>query len=230
MDPISLALAAVTGITSLFSGQKKTENSSSNESSSSKSTARTLNPGTESDLVAGIHSLFGGGIAQGQKALGSQLDKITGQPIAFNKDAFVKGITDAGTAKLDSSLEASLNDLFTGIGAGAGGNSMAAILANKLTRANEVDKAGIKASAEGSGAQIASGIRNDETSGIESLTAGFGKMLESMLTGVKGATVTEDTSGTKKANSTGDAKASGFDGNNLATIFSNFIPKGPIAY
>lgn len=228
MDPLSLALMAVTGIGSLFGGNKKseTQNTNTNESGTQDSAARTLSSGVEDSLTKFLQNLSGGALKKSTDSLTGEVDKITGNPIEFDPVAYVKGITEKADADLDEGLSKNLNALFSGIGSNSGGNSMAALLENKMRRQNATESAGIKQTATAQSVGIQDQLRSSEAGELVGINNQLGKLFETLIGGVKGAVVTEFTSSKKNSSGTGKSESSsiGFDGSNLANMFKGTFP------
>lgn len=212
MGPLALALSAVSGIASMFSNKSKSETTNTSESGTSKSSARTLSAGTEGELTGVLSGLLSGGISNSTNALNAQTDDVRNNPIQFDRESFVKGITGKADADLLEGFQTSLNDLFSGLGANAGSNSAALLLKDKLNTKRAVESAGVRANAESTGVQIQDALKKSQTGQLTDIAAQFKGLLDPLITGVKGASVTETTDSSKKGTGTGTAKESGFDG------------------
>lgn len=193
-------------------GSSKKETATQAETGTESTTGRTLNKPTEDALTTAVMGLLSGGLSQGTSALSSALQSGQDNPIQFNREEYVKGITDQATQKLDTDLESNLNSLFSGLGSGSGGNTMAALLERKARSQNAVDVAGVKQQAEGTGIQIEQSLQSDKVSQAATATDSFTKILTELLGGLKGASVSQDTTTNKNTDSKGTSSTIGFSG------------------
>lgn len=211
MDPFTILGLVGPLIGGLFGSQKQESSTTSQEENRDTKT-RSLSEPAEAGLTNTLLSLLGGGLGDASAALKSSIAKDTSNPINFDRDAFVKGITDRARSETSDALESDLNDLFTKIGSGAGANSMAAILANKTRSAAAAKVAGIEQDATAQGVQIEEGLKTGVSTRANSNVQTFTNLLTSLIAGVKGASTTETSRATGKSTTNGSSSGSGFDG------------------
>lgn len=199
---------------------KKTKSSSTSDTTGTKvSTGRTLNKAAEDQLLAMLGPLLGG--ASGAMSnLSSTSSRGLANPIEFDREAFVQGITGRARTRINEDLESNLNSLFSGLGANAGGNSMAFLLADRTRRAAASEEAGIEQEATATGVGLEKDIKMAETAIASEAASGFASLLGTILSTLKGAEVTENSVLTEKGKTTGKESGVGWSGDMFGKLMS----------
>ena len=130
-----------------------------------------------------------GSSAQSQSAVRDQIGKVQKADlgkaeIPFDMNAYIDGIVRQGTSRVTNQLESDVNQTESAIGGSSSGNSMSALLAQKLRGNAASDIAGITANATSTGAQIKSGLqqqRAEELASASTQLAGLGTSVDSSL-------------------------------------------------
>lgn len=209
MDFLSFIPIVGSLVSGLFGGNK-TESSSQKQESTTSSSGRTLNEPTENALTSVILSLLGGGAQTAQNNLQATIQEDSSNPIDFDRKAFVKGVTDQAKSTTSDALESDLNGLFSSIGSGPSGNSMATLLANRERNKSAANLAGIEANAEATGAQIEQGIRTSKVSNAAVGANSVTDFMQAILQGLKGASIEESSQTKGTATATGNSSEFGF--------------------
>lgn len=102
--------------------------------------------------------------------------------VAFDRNSFVEGGVASAAAAQQAQLEQSLNGLFDSTGGTASGNSMAALLANRLTGDAAANIAGVRSNLEGQATEIERNNIATALAGAQQ-TQGFAAQLLSALKG-----------------------------------------------
>jgi len=191
MGIISGILGALGGIF----GDKSKQNESFVRDSTTKTnaSAQDLSP----ELLKSLESLFqsqvqGPGFGQAQDAISARLAQLSTQANApqFDVAGFAKGITDQATAAAGLDLESNINSVLSGSGASEGGNSMNALLANKLKNQTAANIAGISQQATATGEQIRQGQQGQITAGIQGLSSTLSNAILDLIKSTRGASNT----------------------------------------
>lgn len=100
-------------------------------------------------ILAALESATLGGLSKAGVVAGPRADSL-----AFDPTSFVEGGMRAATAGVQADLESGINSLFDSVGGTSGGNSMAALLANRMRGDASASLAGTRAKLEGEGQGI----------------------------------------------------------------------------
>lgn len=225
-------LVGITKLVSNFSGGGAGSSTTKNESGSQ--TANQQVTGNQSQSTAGSQSAnrreFSDGFLQllelttkdalgsgaaGQSALRDQLTEIQNNPIDFDADAFVKGITDQARSSVNSKLESDVNSTVSATGGSTSGNSAASLLANRLRGDAAANIAGVQQSAAGTAAQIESSLQAQRSASIAGVAGSVNDSLTSLLAALRGGETQQDTKsaenmvGNSSQTSTGQTLTSG---------------------
>lgn len=198
------------GIGGLFGKKSKTDQSfertsdtTSDASSTDKATGTDLSPA----LLASLEGMFqnvvkGGGFQTANNALSGRLSQLVNQSKqpAFDATGFAEGITRQAGAMAGLDLESSINGILSASGTTESGNSMSALLANKLRNQTASNLAGISANARATGEGIRQSGEKLITDSISGLAGGLEQGILGLIQSTRGAS----TSGTQT--STGTAK------------------------
>lgn len=101
--------------------------------------------GQLNDLLTGITGQ-NSALNAGQGALSSRIASVGATP-AFDVDAYVDGIMASATSRANEGLESDVNNLASAVGSSGSGNSMVALLNNRLRNDTAANLAGIEADA-----------------------------------------------------------------------------------
>jgi len=159
-----------------------------------------------------------GSSAYGADALRTTLDDIQKNPVDFDADAFVKGVTDSARTAATYKTDADINATVSATGGSTSGNSASALLANRIKNETAANLAGINSNARGTAAQIESGLQANRVSSITGITDSVDRSLTSLLAALRGGEVQQDT--TSKENMVGNSQqtATGQTLSNQSTV------------
>jgi len=225
-------LGGIAGILGGLFGGGGSSSQSFEKHSTTKTDATTtdLSP----DLLKQLEDLFKSSVGSGnfQTSSNALVDRIkqlstAAQKPEFDVAGFAKGVTDQASAAAGLDLESAINGLLSKSGVTESGNSMNALLANKLRNQTTANIAGVNAQATATGEGIRSSQSNTLTQGIQNLSATLSQQILQLIQGTRGATATgtstskEDTVGkgttTEKSNPF-DAIANAFGSLNSAKL------------
>jgi len=161
----------------------------------SQTTGATTN--YSSDVLASLDAILtqqlgaGGGVGSAQQAtdaLASRLQQLqaTASQPAFDVNGYVSGITESATAATQSDLDSRINSILSATGSSEGGNSMSALLGNKLRNEASANLAGITANARAQGEQIKLTQDQAITGQIGEMSGGMMANLANLLAAAKG--------------------------------------------
>lgn len=219
------------GLGGLFGKKSSSKESFSRDSTVDQTaSAQDLSP----ELLQQLEGLFssvlsGGGMEQSQAALSAQLARVLEQAGGpeFNVDRFVSDLMQSATSGAQLDLESNRNALLSQAGgASADGNSMAALLVNRLQNNTASALAGAGAEARAAGEGILRTNRESSTSQISGLSDGLAQGILGLIQQTRGANTTgtsqtkEKTTGTGTQSGTSGGGAGGFF-SGLGSFFSN---------
>lgn len=192
-------------LSGLFGGKKENQSFERHSTTESSASAQDLSP----DLLKALETLFTSTIGNGQfqqsgNAISGRLDQLTNQSKLpdFDVAAFAKGITDQATAGANLKLDSDINSILSKSGTTESGNSMNALLANKLRNETAANLAGITQQATASGEAIRQSQQSQITQGIQGLAGSLSDQILKLIQSTRGASTTgtskskEDTKGT----------------------------------
>lgn len=149
-----------------------------------------------SDVLASLDSLLktqlaGGGqqVQEAQDALAGRLQQIrdvAAQP-QFDVNGFVSGIAAQAKATTQMDLDSRINGMMSASGGSETGNSMMALLGNRLRNDAAANFAGIVSGAQAQGTQIAQAQQESISGQIQNLAGGLGQQLTNLLGATAGA-------------------------------------------
>lgn len=216
------------GLGGLFG--KKSKSSESFErftDSTTEAETQDLSP----ELLTMLEGLFkdqvgGGKFEAGGDALSSRLNQLLDQSKApqFDVNAFASGITEQATAGAQLDLESTINDILSASGSSETGNSMSALLANRLRNQTAANLAGISSGAVATGEGIRQAQQQQITEGILGLGTSLSDQILQLIQTTRGAknigtsTTKEHTKGT--GSSSGSSKGNPFSV--FGDIFGSF--------
>lgn len=165
-----------------------------------------------SDILASLDSLLkqqltGGSAQQATDAVGGrlqQIQSIAGQP-QFNVDQFVSGIATQAEAATQNDLDSRINQILSASGGSETGNSMNALLGNKLRNDAAANLSGIVSGARAQGTQIAQQQEESRTQQIATLGSELSTQLSNLINASAGAS--QNTTG--QQTSTGTTQQTG---------------------
>ena len=235
-----MSLALIGGLASAIGGLfgKKSKSSETFERDSTvtqNATAQDLSD----PLLQALEALFqssleSGGVQQGQAALGAQLERVLAQAAGpeFDVNSFVNNVMAAATSGAQLDLESSTNKLLSDAGgASATGNSMAALLANRLQNNTASALAGAGAEARATGEGILRANRESSTNQVAGLSDGLIQSILGVVEQTRGAstkgssTTVEKTKGKGNSSGTQGGGAGGFF-SGLGSFFGNMNNAG----
>lgn len=216
------------GLGGLF-GKKSKSNESFEKHS--EVTTEAENQDLSPELLKMLEGLFLGNVGSGNfeqagDAMSTRLDQImaqTKQP-SFDVGGFAKGITEQATAGAQLDLESQINNILSTSGSSESGNSMSALLANRLRNTTAANLAGISAEATATGEGIRQSQEKLATESIMGLSGGLSDQILSLIQSTRGASnkgkskSIEDTKG--KGSMSGSSRGNPFQG--FADVFGAF--------
>lgn len=189
------------------------ENTSFNQSSTGTTTASSVGTDTRvqsgqeqsrqqqsttlysSDILASLDSLLkstfaAGGAEMATDALQGRLMQIEQQAVApqFDVNNFVSGIASAAGAEIQNDLDSKINTMLSATGSSESGNSMAALLGNKLRNDAAASMAGVVSQATAQGEAIRQAQQGQITEEISGLTGQLSGQIAQLLQVAQGAT------------------------------------------
>lgn len=183
------------------------------------------------ELLKMLEGLFKSTLSNGQfqqsgNAISSRLEQLLAQAKQpqFDVSGFAKGITDQATAGAGLQLESDINGLLSKSGTTESGNSMSALLANKMRNVTAANLSGISSQATATGEQIRQAQQGQITEGIQGLGTSLSDQILKLIGTTRGASQTgqstsvEDTKG--KSKTTSESSPSLLS--SLGSIFSLF--------
>lgn len=168
------------------------------------------------ELLKQLEGLFSkgvgsGGFEMGTESMMSRLGQLNDQaklPM-FDVEQFAKGINDQAKAGALLDLESGIHGAGSATGGSSSGNSMAALLSNKLQNQTAANLAGISSEATATGEGIRQAQQQQLTEGIMGLSGGLSQQILSLIGATRGAntkgksTSIEKTKGTEKTGGSG---------------------------
>lgn len=185
--------------------QTGTSNTNTSQTGSTTGTQATKNSGTTTNQTTGTQAQTGLTQSFSDMILGAleaktaeALGVTTGGPTAeslsgFNRDQFVQGGMQAAQATSQAGLEQSINGLMDNVGGTTEGNSMAALLANRLRNDAGASMAGTRSQLEGQAAQIQQGNVAARTQELGTNNAFVAQLLAGLKGGVTATSGTVQT-------------------------------------
>ena len=175
----------------LFGDKKKqSESFESTTNTESEAQSQDLSP----ELLKSLESLFqtitqGGQFEKAGDAVSGRLDQILQQAAQpqFDVASFAKGITDQAVAGAQLDLESSINDMLSASGISESGNSMSALLANKMRNTTAANLGGISAEATATGEGIRQAQQGQITEGIAGLSGSLSDQVLGIIQSTRGA-------------------------------------------
>lgn len=198
------------------SGTTKTDASSTTDATGKSVSTQTGTQASDATKVStgvGTTNLFGDPVLGGlQDAVLSMLNQTkSAHPVdltalsGFNRDNYVKGVTDAAQSKSDMVLDATKGNIADMVGAKTDNSSMATLLANRATTDASAGVAGVKAQAEATANQI---LDQNANTAIAAKGADDGFMTQ-LLAALKGGTQTTTTAANEGSTGTTTNSATG---------------------
>lgn len=179
------------------------------ETSTSTGTTTNYSASVLASLDALLTEQLGNGTAQqGSDALSQRLEQIKAQAAkpGFDVDGYVSGIAQAASVDQQNTLDSNINSILSRTGTSESGNSMSALLGNKMRGEASANLAGIVSQAQATGSQIKNAEQESLTQQISGLSNDLGTSLANLLAAAKGGsstqTGTSDTKNTQQQNST----------------------------
>lgn len=174
------------GLGGLF-GKKSSQSFDQWTDSETEAESQDLSP----ELLKALEGLFmnqigSGKFEQSTDALSTRLGQLMDQskmPM-FDPETYAKGIRDQATAGAQLDLESSINGMLSSSGVSEGGNSMNALIANKMKNTTAANLGGVFSQAYGEGEQIRQSQQSLLNEGISGMS---GSLMQGLL-GLIGAT------------------------------------------
>lgn len=218
---LSMITGLLSGLGGLFGGGGSEETEDYEEFTDSTTTASSQDLSPE--LLKSLESLFQTTLGSGQyeassTAMSTRLQQLMDQANRpeFDVSSFAKGVTDQGVAAAGLDLESSINEMLGSAGVSEGGNSMSALLGNKMRNVTAANVSGISANATATGEQIRQAQQGQITEGIAGLSGQLQDAVIQMIQSTRGATQTgtsrtqEHTKGTSTTTGKKKGGAGGF--------------------
>lgn len=161
------------------------------------------------EVLDALSGLFTNGQLQAnqtqvQTALGANLAAVQDAAAnPFDQKAYINGIMTSANNTANNDLVAGLGKTVMATGGSLEGNSMSALLANKLKTDTASQLAGIQSEATAQAAQLAQGQQESATNQSLALSAGLTKNLTDMLTLFRGAQTNQTQTSTEHTKGTG---------------------------
>lgn len=158
-------------------------------------------------------SLNSGNVQDANVALGdrlAQVQSLAAQP-AFDVNAYVSGITKAAAAASQGDVESRVNGMLSATGGSESGNSMAALLGNRIRSDAQASLAGTVASATAQGQQLQQAQQESLSSQILSLSGGVTGVLNDLLGAAKGGQTSSTAASTQTDNTVGTSTTNAKD-------------------
>lgn len=192
-------------LSSLFGGSSSSGGSfNSTTNSTTKASSQDLSP----DLLKSLEGLFKGqvggtGFNDATSAASGRLKQLVDQSKApqFDVAGFAKGVTDAATSGAQLDLESGINGMLSKSGITESGNSMGALLANKMRNATAATLGGVNAQAMATGEGIKEQQQTNITKGINDTGSTILQSILDLIAKTRGASNT--------GTSTTDSKTTG---------------------
>lgn len=202
------------GYTQGFSTENARTNQTTNSTTDTSTTSTTdmesvinrLSPEERNRLSGFVQTLMGsaGGV---QGAMDSEIQRIAGDRREFDVDGFVRGISGAARDTATFGLESELSGMADELGANAGMNSAAALLANRLRTSTASQIAGIEQEATATGEGIRRAGQESRVSQLGQLGNNTSQLLASMVGSLLGANETQTGRQTTKENTRANTTA-----------------------
>jgi hypothetical protein len=213
----------VTSNQSSTGNQNTTGTSAANQATTGKESSATTGTTTNysSDVLASLDALLTSSLGNGaaQKAtdtLSGRLDQLkasAAQP-AFDVNGYVSGIAQAATSATQSDLDSRINSILSATGSSEGGNSMSALLGNKLRNEASANLAGVISNANIAGNEMAQKQQESLTSQMSGVSNDISTQLAQLLSAAKGGT--QQTTGAANTVSTQNQASTGSTTQNTA--------------
>lgn len=192
----------------------------------STATQNTTNVGQSLGFEAGImdqlNSLLGGaigdsGLSEGQQAINTRLQQLAaeGAGAGFDPNAYADRVTAAAATRAQGDLESRINSMQSQVGGTETGNTMAALLGQRLRTDAATELAGVRASAEAQGQQIRQQQQGSITDQMLGLQGAGSDTLQGLITALRGAQGTETQVGTSTGTETSRDTTTGTNRTNV---------------
>lgn len=160
----------------------------------------TTNLGFNSEIMSKLNTLLGGAVSDGSRGIASkgltdrmlQLNAQSRQP-GFNAGAFAGAVSRQANNKTQDVLEGSLNGLIGQTGGTEKGNSMAALLGNRLRNDAATEMVGNTAAARAQGEEIARANQQSLTGQMSQIGGDIMGSLTNLIQSLNGAQGTQVT-------------------------------------
>lgn len=159
----------------------------------------------------------------------TQLEEQAAQP-SFDVEQYTSDVVGRAASAAGIDLESQINQIMSNTGGSISGNSMNALLANKLRNQTAANLAGVEAEARATGEQIQQSREKQITEGITGLSDTVSAQMLGLISAVRGArqagTQTtseesyEESSEDKRTTSTGSQTTSSNPFSSFANLFS----------
>jgi len=128
----------------------RNENTATSNAGTTQGRTSSQTAGTSSGTTTNAQQLFSGDVLSGLEGLATQLiggtPSVAASPFQFDADSYIKGGVAQAEAAQKMDLEANLSGLTNAIGGTASGNTMNALLANRLRGDAAANIAGVRSS------------------------------------------------------------------------------------
>lgn len=136
-------------------------------------------------------ALSGKAVGAGGQAAAARLSEVQNTGAEFDADAYVRGIMEQTSSRLNSDLESGGNKIKSTVGARGGTNSAAALLEAKLNQQGAAELAGVNSQAVATAAEIKRQEQESKTGQITNLAAQTDSQIGNILGALLQATETQ---------------------------------------
>jgi hypothetical protein len=195
---IGLGSIGATLSSAFFGKDKKSSTSSTTQStnshtdSTSSSTRQYGEQQFNDEILGELEGLLSGQLGKAGETTDfakTRLEQLSDRASApmFDSEKYAEEVTGQAASAAGLDLDSTINSILSQTGTSETGNSMSALLANKLRNQTAANLAGVNASARSTGEQIRLAQENSLTSGIQGLSDSVSNQILALVSGVKGA-------------------------------------------
>lgn len=164
-----------------------------NSSSETRGTSAIEKNELSESLIKELEKLTGGRLdsfGTTEKALTGVIQSASSAP-KFDVDSYVNGVMSSATARATGELESNINKTADAAGGSESGNSMVALLGNRLRNDTNASLAGINAEATATGTRLAAETETSRTQNILGASQGLSQDTLGILQLLRGASTTQ---------------------------------------
>ena len=148
--------------------------------------------GFDSAIMQQLNGLLGGQIGGGgfqnaQDSIAQQMAQVNGRTTNFDPQAYAASVAGQAGARLQGDLEGQINGLMAATGGTTTGNSMAALLGNRMRNDTAAELAGIESAARMQGEDLLAKQQASQTEQVTSLSSAANSGLLGLIQSLNGA-------------------------------------------